>query len=134
MKNLIQSQRDFFNSNQSKSVFKYFLIINIFIFTHNTVYAQHGNINFSNVNDLVAHKSELIITECAGTANPNYNSPPLLTNIKNVTKKFIYSPEIDELKFNKTASKLIEDSSKGNVILNSNTGNINIERIKFTCK
>lgn len=92
-----------------KISFHFCFVICLFFLNESNLIAQHFKTNIGNDNSIfecVATKSELRTTPCSGVAVPEYNIPPLLTNIKNLEKKHVYSPEIEWLKSKKTESKL----------------------------
>lgn len=59
--------------------------------------------SFTNSN---ANVSKVYSTPCSGLTLPNFDTPPLLTNIKNLEKKHEFSGEVETLKNKKTNSKL----------------------------
>jgi hypothetical protein len=90
---------------------KYALLAFLVIGSLSTVSGQHPkSIPISNnfANDIAGQHSQIEVTECSGTALPNYDKAPLLINIKNLEKKHSYGKEIEIIKNQKSKNKSSE--------------------------
>jgi len=98
-----------FNNIKLKSILLRLFFLFLYGFQTILLQAQNSKIERHLESDDIlsnAKLSQIFYTECSASLSQNLNSTPLLTNIKNLEKKQIFSKEIDSLKSNKTKSKL----------------------------